>query len=144
MGQMWYGLTNKADVFAGASDTAVFGKHQAAAMLGGNINLLKSKAISISTFQVLFIPLNRRADACSTLWFAAFIASKNFGKVTGYTGYSANIPIGNTADKLFTPAKTVHNLPIGIFIPKGKWGYFVEYNYGPQVQTLGVGVSFAP
>lgn len=143
MAQGWYGLNNKVDVFAGASDTAVFGKHQVAGMFGGNINLLKSKAIGISTFHAFSVPINRRRDGNPT-WFAAVVASKNFGKVTGYTGYSANIPLQNSTGKLFTSDNTVYNLPIGILIPKGKWGYFIEYDYGSQVKTFGVGISFAP
>ena len=144
MAQVWYGASNRADVFAGLSDTAVYGQHQAALMAGTNINLLKSKQVSVSTFHAVSAPLTRRADACRALWFASAVASRNFGKLTAYTGYSANIPLGSAADKLFTPAQTVHNLPLGIFIPKGKWGYFVEYNYGPKVQAFGLGISFAP
>ena len=144
MAQAWYGVSNRADIFMGMSDTAVYGQHQAALMAGTNLNLLKSKLVSVSTFHAVSAPLTRRADACNALWFASVVASRNLGKLTAYTGYSANIPLHNTADKLFTPAKTVHNLPMGVFIPKGKWGYFVEYNYGPKVQAFGIGISFAP
>lgn len=143
MGQMWYGMNNKVDVFAGASDTGVFGKHQLAIMTGGNINLLKSKAVSVSTFHTLSVPVTRRADG-SPLWFASLVASRNIGKVVGYTGYSANVPLGNGVDKLFTPADTVHNIPIGIAIPQGKWMWFVEYNFGKTVQTAGIGISWTP
>jgi len=144
MAQVWYGVSGRTDVFAGMSDTVVFGQHQAALMAGGNLNLLKSKQVSISTFHAFSAPLTRRADACHALWFASIVASRNLGKFTAYTGYSANLPLGNANDKLFTPAETVHNLPLGVFIPKGKWGIFVEYNYGPKVQGLGLGISFAP
>jgi len=143
MEQVWYGLNNKVDVFAGASDTAVFGKHQLAIMTGGNVNLLKSKAVSVSTFHTLSVPVNRRADG-SPLLFASLVASRNIGKIVGYTGYSANVPLGNGADKLFTPADVVHNIPIGIAIPKGKWMCFVEYNFGKTVQTVGIGISWTP
>lgn len=144
MAQIWYGVNNRTDAFAGISDTVVFGQHQAALMAGGNLNLLKSKQVSVSTFHAVSAPFTRRTDACRAMWFASVVASRSFGKLTAYTGYSANIPLGNTADKLFTPAETVHNLPLGVFIPKGKWGYFVEYNYGPKVQAFGLGISFAP
>ena len=144
MAQVWYGDTDRADVFAGASDTVAFGQHQAALMAGGNLNLLKTKQVSVSTFHALSVPLTRREDACGLSWFAAVVASRSFGKLTAYTGYSATIPLGNTADKLFTPAQTVHNVPLGVFIPKGKWGLFVEYDYGPRVQAVGVGMSFTP
>jgi hypothetical protein len=143
MGQIWYGLNNKMDIFAGVSDTAVFGKHQLAMMTGGNINLLKSKVVSVSTFHTLSIPMNRRADG-SPLWFASIVASRNIGKVVGYTGYSANIPLGNSADKLFTSANVTHNIPIGLAIPKGKWMWFVEYNFGKTTQAAGVGISWTP
>ena len=143
MGQVWYGLNNKVDVFAGASDTAVFGKHQMAGMFGSNINLLKIKNVSISTFHTLSVPVTRRAEG-TPLWFASVIASRNIGKVVGYTGYSANIPLGNSADKLFTPASPVYNLPVGIAVPKGKYLVFVEYNFGKQVQTVGIGISWTP
>lgn len=143
MGQVWYGVNNRVDVFAGASDTAVFGKHQIAMMTGANINLLKSKGVSLSTFHALSVPVTRRAEG-TPLWFASIVASRNIGKVVGYTGYSANIPIGDSTDKLFTPANVVHNVPIGIAIPKGKWMIFVEYNFGKTVQTAGIGISFTP
>ena len=143
MGQVWYGANNRVDVFAGVSDTAVFGKHQFATMVGTNINLLKSKAVSISTFHTLSVPMNRRADG-TPLWFASAVVSRNIGKVVGYTGYSANVPIGGSADKLFTPANVVHNIPVGIAIPKGKWIWFVEYNFGKTLQTAGVGISWTP
>lgn len=143
MGQVWYGVNNRIDVFGGVSDTAVFGEHQIAGMAGGNINLLKTKAVAISTFHTLSAPMNRRADG-SPLWFAAVVASRNIGKVVGYTGYSASVPLGNSADKLFTPASTVHNIPLGVAIPKGKYLVFVEYNFGRLVQTFGIGVSFTP
>ena len=144
MAQVWYGASNRADVFAGASDTAVYGQHQAALMAGGNLNLLKTKLVSVSTFHALSVPLTRREDACGLSWFASVVASRSLGRVTAYTGYSANLPLGNTADKLFTPAQPVHNLPFGVFIPKGRWGLFVEYDYGPRVQAVGLGVSFTP
>lgn len=144
MAQVWYGATNRADVFAGASDTAVYGQHQTALMAGGNLNLVKTKLVSISTFHAVSVPLTRREDACGLSWFAAVVASRSLGKITAYTGYSANLPLGSTADKLFTPARTVHNLPFGVFIPKGKWGLFVEYDYGPRVQAVGLGMSFTP
>lgn len=143
MGQVWYGTTNRIDVFGGVSDTAVFGQHQVAGMAGGNINLLKSKTVSVSTFHTISVPVNRRADG-SLLWFASLVASRNIGKVVGYTGYSANIPLGESADKLFTPASAVHNIPLGVAIPKGKYLVFVEYNNGRQVQTFGIGISFTP
>ncbi len=143
MGQVWYGVNNRVDVFAGVSDTAVFGKHQVAAMIGGNINLLKSKTVSVSTFHALSAPVTRR-DEGSPLWFASVVASRNIGKVVGYTGYSANVPLGNSANKLFTPTGIVHNIPVGIAIPKGKWMWFVEYNFGKTTQTAGIGISFTP
>ena len=143
MGQVWYGANNRIDVFGGVSDTAAFGQHQWAMTAGGNINIFKTKAISVSTFHTLSVPMNRRADG-SPLWFAAVVASRNIGKVVGYTGYSASVPLGNSADKLFTPASTVHNIPLGVAIPKGKYLVFVEYNYGQRVQTFGIGVSFTP
>ncbi len=143
MGQVWYGATDKVDVFGGISDTTAFGQHQFAGMAGANINLLKTKAVAISTFHTLSAPMNRRADG-SPLWFAALVASRNFGKLAGYTGYSANIPLGNTADKLFTPADVVHNIPVGLAIPKGKWMWFVEYNFGKTTQAFGLGLSWTP
>ena len=143
MGQVWYGATDKVDVFGGISDTTAFGQHQFAGMAGANINLLKTKAVAISTFHTLSAPMNRRADG-SPLWFAAVVASRNIGKVVGYTGYSASVPLGNSADKLFTPASTVHNIPLGVAIPKGKYLVFVEYNFGRRVQTFGIGISFTP
>lgn len=143
MGQVLYGATDRIDVFAGASDTAVYGQHQFATMAGGNINIIKKKAVAISTFHALSVPVNRRADG-SPLWFASLVASRNIGKIVGYTGYSANVSLGNGADKLFTPASAVYNIPLGVAIPKGKYLVFVEYNFGRQVQTLGIGISFTP
>ncbi len=143
MGQVWYGVTNRIDMFGGISDTAVYGQHQLAAMAGGSINLLKTKQVSVATFHALSVPVNRREDG-SPQWFASLVASRNIGKVVGYTGYSTNIPLGHSEGKLFTSANVVHNIPIGIAIPRGKWMWFVEYNFGKTTQTFGLGLSWTP
>lgn len=138
-----YGLNNRADIFVGASDTTVFGKHQVAGIFGSNITMLKSSVLSISTLHTLSVPITRRAEG-TPLWLASLIASRNMGKIVGYVGYSANVPIGKTVGKLFTPADVIHNIPIGIAIPKGKWIWLAEYNFGKTVQTVGIGISWTP
>jgi len=144
-----YGVGNKVDAYGGVGITTAFGQAQASLTGGANINLLKSKKVSMSTFNLLTIPLNRRVDAATVTWFTAVVASrdlhlKKLGLV-GYTGYSVTVPVGhNLADKLFTPPSPVYNIPIGVLIPKGKFGLFVEGDYGRQVKTVSVGLAYNP
>ncbi len=140
--QYWRGLTNRVDAFAGITLTTAFGQQQASVTGGANINLLKTKLVSVSAFNTLATPLHRRQDASAATWFAAGVVSHDFHVATLYTGYSATVPIGHTADKLFTPPSVVHNVPVGIAIPKGKLLVFVEYNFGKAVQTAGLGVAY--
>ncbi|PIR97540.1 MAG: hypothetical protein COT91_00850, partial [Candidatus Doudnabacteria bacterium CG10_big_fil_rev_8_21_14_0_10_41_10] len=75
--QYWYGATDRIDVFGGATATTVLGQAQFGAIGGANINLLKSKAVSVSTFNTLSTPLHRRTDSCDVLWFTALVVSRN-------------------------------------------------------------------
>ncbi|MCL5667067.1 MAG: hypothetical protein M1383_04835 [Patescibacteria group bacterium] len=139
--QVWRGVTDRIDVFGGVSETTALGQAQTAISGGANINLLKTKLMNISTFQTVSTPLNRRKDAAAAIWFVAGVVSHDFHAATLYGGYSATVPLGHAADKLFTPPGVVHNWPIGIAIPKGKFLVFAEYNFGKQVQTGGLGVA---
>lgn len=139
-----YGINKRTDLYAGVTQTTLIGHTQLATSGGANVNLLKKKGVSLSDYAILSIPLNQRSDSSRLLLFNAVIASRPIGKVTPYVGYSATLPLGNTRDKLFTPASVVHNVPVGIMIPKGKFAYFAEYNFGGAVKTAGFGVAFTP
>ena len=144
--QYWRGVSSRVDIFGGVSITTLPHEKQFGVNGGANINLLKSKWMSVSAFNMLSTPLHRRTDASATVWFAAGIISHTFGQngPSVYGGYSATVPLGHTAERLFTSAETVHNFPIGIAIPWGKWTIYPEYNYGRTVQTVGIGIAFAP
>jgi hypothetical protein len=139
-----YGLTNRVDLYAGAAQTTLLGRTQVAASGGANVNLLKKKWISVSNYSILSLPLNSRSDSSKLTLFNAVIASKAVGKVTLYSGYSATLPLGDTQGKLFTPPSVIHNVPVGVMIPNGKFAYFAEYNFGGTVKALGFGVAFTP
>jgi hypothetical protein len=141
--QLWYGLTNRADVFAGTSETTLLGQEQTAVMVGGNINLLKSKVLSLSAFNTLSAPLNRRRDACGATWFTALVVSKDFKKLTPYGGYAVTLPLGHVEGKLFTPAEPMHNIPVGFAKPIGKHIFvFAEYNFGRKQQVAGLALAY--
>jgi hypothetical protein len=146
-GSVYYGANDRVDIYAGASTTTVLGQTQNAVFGGANVTVFKSRFVSGSSYTLVSTPLNKRGDASPATVFTAAIVSKTISetsKVIPYTGYSATIPIGNAEGKLFTAPSTVHNIPVGLMIPKGKMSYFVEYNYGRTVQTVGIGVSFTP
>ena len=142
--QYWRGITNRVDAFAGVTLTTALGQQQAGITGGANINLAKTKLVSVSLFNTLSTPLHRRQDASAATWFAAGVVSHTFGKdgPTTYSGFSATVPIGHTADKLFTPPSVIYNVPVGVAIPKGKLLFFVEYDLGRKVQTGGLGVAY--
>lgn len=140
--QAWYGLARRADVFAGASETVALGQKQTTLGFGGNVNLLKSRMFSLSTFQAFTVPLNRRADASGALWLTSLVASKDLKKLIPYVGYAVTIPLGQCKDKLFTPPEPAHNIPVGLAIPAGKLLIFVEYNFGKKQQIAGVGIAY--
>jgi len=132
------------DLYGGVSATTVVGQTQTQLGGGANVNIVKTKFVRLSDYFILSMPITRRVDSCDLTVFNSVIVSKTLGKVTPYLGWSATIPLGNTADKLFSGPSTVYNVPVGIMIPKGKLAYFAEYNFGQTVRTVGFGVSFAP
>jgi hypothetical protein len=142
--QYWRGLTNRIDAFAGITATTALGQEQTGVTAGANVNLAKTKLASVSAFNTLTTPLQRRQDASAAIWFAAGVISHTFGKdgPSVYSGFSATVPVGHTADKLFTPASALYNIPVGVAIPKGKWLIFVEYDFGRTLQTGGLGVAY--
>jgi hypothetical protein len=119
---------------------------QISPIVGANVNLLKRKAASISAFNTLSTPFNRRKDACNALWLTAIVVSHNIRlrslELTPYTGYAVTVPIGRVKDKLFTPPEPLRNMPVGVMIPKGKFAVFFEYNFGRAQQITGVGVAY--
>jgi hypothetical protein len=140
--QYWHGVTDRVDVFAGTNFTSISGEKQIGANAGANINLVKTRAVSVSAFNMLSVPLNRRSDASAATWFAAAIASHDFHVVAVYGGYSATIPVGHISGRLFTSADVIHNFPVGIAIPRGKWAAYVEYNFGRKTQLGGLGIAY--
>jgi hypothetical protein len=142
--QYWRGLTNRIDAFAGITATTALGQEQTGVTAGANVNLAKTKLASVAAFNTLTTPLQRRQDASAAVWFAAGIFSHTFGKdgPSVYSGFSATVPVGHTANKLFTPASVLYNIPVGLAIPKGKWLLFVEYDFGRTLQTGGLGAAY--
>jgi hypothetical protein len=142
--QYWRGVTNRVDAFAGATLTTALGQKQAGITGGANINLAKTKQLSVSMFNSLSTPLHRRRDSSAVICFAAGVVSHTFSKdgPSVYSGFSATVPVGHTANKLFTPASALYNIPVGLAIPKGKWLIFVEYDFGRTLQTGGLGSAY--
>ena len=144
--QYWYGATDRVDIFGGATASTALGQAQFGAIAGANVNLVKSRVVSVSAFNTLSTPLHRRADSCDVLWFTALVASKNLqiGRFafTPYSGYSVAVPLGNAEGKLFTPPEPVHNVPVGVMIPIGKFAFFAEYNFGHTQAIVGVGIAY--
>lgn len=149
-GQTIFGISDRLDLYVGPAFTTVFGRTQASVGIGANTNLLKSGVVSISTYNILSTPLNARRDGSSLLYFNSLVVSKNF-KVrgygfSGYTGYSLLAPIGkNRAEKLFTPPRTFHFVPVGVMLPLGNHiAVFVEYNHGNPLRTYSAGLAISP
>lgn len=149
-GQAIFGINDRLDLYVGPGFTTVFGRGQASVGVGANTNLLKSDVVSISTYNILSTPLNARRDGSSLLYFSSLVVSKNFKVLgygfSGYTGYSLLAPIGkNRAEKLFTPPRTFHFVPVGVMFPLGKrFAVFVEYNHGNPLRTKSLGIAYSP
>jgi hypothetical protein len=139
-----YGINNRVDLYGGVSTTTLLGQTQVSAGGGANMNIVKTKLFSVSDYVIASTPITHRADGCGLVVFNSVIVSKSLGKVTPYSGFSATIPLGDIQNKLFTGASTTYNVPVGIMIPKGKFAYFAEYNFGRAVKTVSVGVAFTP
>jgi len=144
-----YGVHPKVDLYGGVNVTTALGQAQTSVTGGANINLLKSKVVSVSAFNLLTTPVNRRSDASAATWFLAAVVSRDLHVsklgLTGYAGYSATVPLGRKLeDKLFTPPSPVYNLPVGVVIPKGKFAIFAEYNYGRTVKAASLGLAYNP
>ncbi|MCL5435755.1 MAG: hypothetical protein M1275_01610 [Patescibacteria group bacterium] len=144
--QYWYGAADRIDVFGGIAATTALGQVQFGPVIGANVNLLKSKAFNVSAFNTLTTPFHRRQDACDVLWLTALVVSRgvrvNGFEFTPYTGYAVTVPMGHIEDKLFTPPEPAHNVPMGVMIPRGKFAFFAEYNFGRAQQIAGVGAAY--
>jgi hypothetical protein len=148
-GQFLYGLTNRIDLYSGIGATTGLGQTQWSAILGPNVNLVKSKIVSVSNYTTINTGLNNRSQSCPAWVFNSIVVSKNFKlrkqTYTGYSGYSFLVPLGHDkSDKLFTPPKTCKNIPMGLAIPVGKQFLFVEYNYGRDQQMVSLGLAITP
>ncbi|MBI4053716.1 MAG: hypothetical protein HY397_00125 [Candidatus Doudnabacteria bacterium] len=144
--QYIYGVNNRVDLYLGPGVVTAFGQKQAYFSAGANLNLVKSRVASLSSFNLLSTACHRRADASRVLWLSALIVSHNFrlGKLpaSGYGGYSVLVPSGpNKEEKLFTPPQTFHNMPLGLSVTLKKLTWFVEYNYGKRQRTIGLGLA---
>lgn len=145
--QVGYGINDRADVYAGASETVAFGQKQTAIIGGANILLFRTGSVSVSAYNQIGAALNRRSDSATATLYSAVLMSwtldpKRPNRPTPYTGYSVFLPLGNAGEKLFTPPKPVHNIPVGVMIPRGNLSFFAEYGFGKKQQTLSVGVGY--
>lgn len=147
--QVVYGLTDRADLYVGPGFITVFDRTQGSMGIGANTNILKSKVVSISTYNLVSLPLNSRRDG-ATLLFSSQVISRTFKisrySFSGYTGWSFLAPLGrNRAEKLFTPPHTFHFVPLGLMLPLGKRvAVFAEYNHGNPLRTKSFGVGISP
>ena len=139
------GLTDRFDGYAAYGNITALGQTQHYVGVGGNLNLVNSKAVctpyDISWFNMVTVPVSRRTDASSVLWNSAIVVSFPIGPVTAYTGINGVIPIGDVAGgKLFTPGESLFNIPIGISKSVGRWTLFVEGDPGNNLKSFGVGI----
>lgn len=141
--ELCYGVTDRVDVYVGGSSTTLFGQTQNAANVGWNANLF-NKWVSVSNFTLVSSPLNKRQDSSEVAVFSAIVVSKDLGWFTPYSGFSALAPLGDRQNKQFSSATTTYNVPVGVMIPKGKFAYFAEYNFGGAVKIVGFGVAYTP
>jgi hypothetical protein len=145
--QVGYGVSTRADVYVGASENVVFGQKQTAIIGGANVTLFRPGPVSVSAYNQVGTALNRRKDAATATLYSALLVSltlneKKPNRPTPYTGYSVLVPLGNTEGKVFTPSEPMHNIPIGIMIPRGHWALFAEYGFGKKQQTVSMGVGY--
>lgn len=149
-GCLAYGATERLDLYGCTTHTTLLGQTQFTATPGFNLNLLKSRTVNLSTFQLLNVPVNRRAEGAPT-YFGALIVGRDqkLGKVTvsPYSGFSGLVPLGSAEGKLFTAPVTTLNVPVGLAVPVGRFLLLAEYGFpvrlqGASVRTVGLGVSY--
>ena len=141
-GQVMYGLNNRVDIAFGVSLSTVLGQRQFGVIAGTNVNMLKTKVLSLSTWQNFGTGLHHRKESCDIWWYPSLVISRNFKNITVYGGYAVTIPIGNIKDKLFTSNDVIHDIPMGISWTKGKSSLFSEYNYGPKYSVIAIGYGY--
>ena len=145
--QVAHGVTERVDLYVGVGGIGALGQFQSSFTVGANVNLFTSRIVDVSSYNLFSTPMNRRDDGASVLWFNSTIVSKEVmvGKAAWsiYFGYNLTIPIDEARqEKLFTPPDTQHNVPFGVLIPAGRIGLFVEYDWGPETQIVGIGLAF--
>lgn len=145
--QYSFGLTDKVDVVAIYGNISALGENQHYAGFGWNVNLLKRNQalVDVSFFNTVTFPVSRRSESSTVLLTPALVVSRPVtiaGRTVAiYTGLNSVVPIGNIQDKLFTPPETLLNVPAGVSVVLSKkWVTYVEYDYGSNLSSVGVGI----
>jgi len=149
-GQYGYGLTDRVDVFAFYGNITVSNETQHYGGLGSNISLLRraQHGLDLSFLSNASVPISRRNQAATVLVAFAFVASRpsTIGStiITPYAGFNTLAPIGQRDRGLFTPVETQHAALVGVAMPlHSTWTAYLEYNHGPAVRSVGLGLLFA-
>lgn len=146
--QVIHGVSDRVDAIAGVGMFSTLGQRQAHAVFGGNVNLYKSRKLSVSTVQVAGVPLNNRNLPSAVWWYPTGVASTEFHsghtKIEPYGGYTVTVPLGKVKKESgeeggyaakehsllpeFTCPDTVQNIPIGAAITRGRVTMYAEYD----------------
>lgn len=149
-GCLVYGATERLDLYGCATHTTLLGQTQFTTTPGFNLNLLKSRTVNLSAFQLLNVPVNRRTDGSET-YFGAILAGRDFrlgaATLSPYVGFSSTVPLGNPDGKLFSSPVPVLNVPVGLAVPVGRFLLLVEYGFpvrfeGTSTKTVGIGMAY--
>lgn len=152
----WVGLvlgaTDKVDVVLGYGDMTTLGEHFPYVAFGGVVGLPTQKlGFDSMVYQLFSLPHANRSDSSTLFGNSVVIISKdiivNGYTLTPYTGYNCNYAIG-PKDRLMTFSETVHQLPLGVFMPvisrwgRYSWGFTTEYDYG-SMKSFGVALNYS-
>lgn len=146
-GQYVYGVTDRLDVGPVYGNISALGRTQHYVGINWNLTLLRRKQafVDVSFFGVATVPLNKRSEASTVFTAPAIVVSRPVtvkGRpVSFYSGFNANTPIGQRADKLFTPSEMVWNIPAGFSTAvSGKWIICAEVDINNNLNAFGIGL----
>ncbi|MFH0890748.1 MAG: hypothetical protein V1856_01810 [Candidatus Liptonbacteria bacterium] len=142
-GQYTLGLSDRLDVCLAVGQTRIYGDGQMYLAVGENWNLFTWHGWSVSAYNMISVPLERRQEASLALLNAMLIMSLRLNNhVAFYSGMNSLWPIGRAERGVFTPPSKKFNLPLGTAISwsESRWTTFMEADLG-RLRSVGVGLA---
>lgn len=135
------GVTDRADLYLSAGETADGHARQSWGGIGGNVHVRRVNGFDTSLYTTASFALTSRSRACTLLLNPAVIASRTLtDRLTLYGGVSALLPIGHRNDGVFTPTDDQLSVPFGLGISTGSWTVYGEIAFG-RTRGIGVGIE---